>query len=82
MKLEENLVGMLIIFIVSRQEDVEFACLFFLMHAGGHRNVEEEREKMRSAQLVALERAQMAAKRYVHPMTGLNVYNLPSKVLP
>ena len=30
--------------------------------------MEEEREKMRSAQLVAIERAQMAAKRYNPPL--------------
>ena len=32
---------------------------------GGHRNPEEEREKMRAAQQVAIERAQMSARRYV-----------------
>ena len=46
-----------------------------LLHAaGGHRNAEEEREKIRSAQLVALERAQMAAKRYTHPLIDLEIY--------
>ena len=38
---------------------------YLTLYTGGHRNVEEEREKIRSAQLVALERAQMAAKRYM-----------------
>ncbi len=32
---------------------------------GGHRNLEEEREKMMAAQLVAIERARMTAKRWV-----------------
>ena len=45
--------------------NVEYPCAYSLSYTsiGGHRNVEEEREKMKAAQMVAIERAQMAAKR-------------------